>query len=136
MEKVTINIVVPERIMALVQNYLQRIVFGDNKEQFLDFLKTWGVFEPEQYLSEMEIGIIHPDDEEPKILSFDSRQYQDVSEYLSKCVEPTYFDKEIGEHLYSIDCLEGVVFHPPIKVLDFVESVKFTGCSYFRFLKV
>ncbi len=135
MQKIEITVVVPERILELTQNYLQRVVLGDNMSQFHKFLETWGVFEPEQYLSEIEIGIKHPDDEPVKIYSALESEHKEVVEYLKEYIEPTYIDKEIGEDLYNIDCLSEGVFWPPIEVLEFIESVKATDCSYFRFIK-
>lgn len=136
MQKLEITVLVPERIAALVQFFIQYKVFGDNKNIFLDYLEDNDVENPEQYLPEMEIGIKHPDDEPVKIYSALESEHKEVVEYLKEYIEPTYIDKEIGEHLYSIDCLSDGVFWPPIEVLEFIESVKVTGCSYFRFQKV
>jgi hypothetical protein len=135
MEKVKITLVVPERIAALVQNYVQCNLLGDRKDDFLHYLERGRVKNPEQYLPEMEIGIEHPDDEPVKIMSYLAESHKDVLEYLQEYIEPTYSDNKLDEHLYSIDCLSEGVFWPPIKIVEFHESVKATGCSYFRFIK-
>ena len=134
MEKVKITLVVPERIMELSLNYIQGVFLNDNKEHFHKFLEKWGVFEPEQYTSQMEIGIEHPDDEPVKIKDFLAQEHKEVLEYLQEYIEPTYSDNKLDEHLYSIDCLSEGIFYPPIEVVEFHESVKATDCSYFRFV--
>lgn len=136
MQKVKITLVVPERIAALVQLYIQRELIGTgrNDNDFTDYLTIHDVEDPYQYLSEMGIGIEHPDDEPIKIMSYMAESHKEVLEYLQEYIEPTYKDTVQEEHLYSIDCLEENVFWPPIEVLDFIESVKATDCSYFRFV--
>ena len=134
MQKIEITVVVPERILELTQNYLQRIVLGDNMSQFHKFLETWGVFEPEQYTSEMEIGIKHPDDEPVKIASYDDKEHQGTRIWIEDNYFPSYKDKVLDEDLYSTD-LDDDSLSPPQHVLDFIQSVKATDCSYFRFVK-
>lgn len=134
MKKVKITLVVPERIAALVQGYIQIETLGKYSPQFLTYLSVHNVLNPDQYLPEMEIGIEHPDDEPVKIKDFLAQEHKEVLEYLQEYIKPTYSDNEIGEHLYSIDCLSDVVFWPPIEVLELIESVKATDCSYFRFV--
>jgi hypothetical protein len=135
MEKVKITLVVPERIAALVQNYVQVNLLGKGKWDFIEHLDDSDVENPSQYISEIEIGIKHPDDEPVKIMSYLAESHKDVLEYLQEYIEPTYSDNKLDEHLYSIDCLSEGVFWPPIKIVEFHESVKATGCSYFRFIK-
>lgn len=135
METVKITLVVPERIAALAQNYVQRELLGDRAYYFAEYLRRHKVSGPMRYLPEMEIGIEHPDDEPVKIMSFLEADHKEVVEYLQEYIEPTYFDKEIGEHLYSVDCLSETVFWPPIEVIELIDSVKVTDCCYFRFQK-
>jgi len=136
MQKLEITVVVPEEIAALVQNYIQYELTGFGVNQFAEYLRKNKVSGPMQYIPEIEIGIKHPDDEPVKIYSALESEHKEVVEYLKEYIEPTYIDKEIGENLYNIDCLSDGVFWPPIEVLEFIESVKATDCSYFRFQKV
>lgn len=134
MEKVKISLVVPERIMACVQNYIQVNLLGKGKQEFLEYLDESGVENPEQYLPEMEIGIDHPDDEPVKIQDFLLKEHRDVHRWLfnKKCY--SYMDMVLEEHLYSIECVDEINVDPPQYVLDLIQSVKATDCSYFRFV--
>jgi hypothetical protein len=135
MGKLEITVVVPERIAALVQDYLQNWILVGGNSGFMSHLLINEVETPEQFLCEMEIGIKHPDDEPTKIKDFLESEHKEVLKLLQEYIEPTYIDSEIGEHLYSIDCISENVFWPPIEVVEFVQSVKATDCSYFRFVK-
>jgi len=135
MQKLEITVVVPEEIAVLVQNFLQRNAFGDSNNLFHQYLESHGIENPQDFSKEMEIGIKHPDDEPVKIMSYLAESHKDVLEYLQEYIEPTYSDNKLDEHLYSVDCLSEGVFWPPIKIVEFHESVKATNCSYFRFIK-
>lgn len=135
MTKVKITLVVPEQIATLVEYYVQYNLCGSGNPDFKDYLEMSDIDEPGEFMSEMEIGIEHPDDEPVKIMSFLEADHKEVIEYLEEYIEPTYFDKEIGEHLYSVDCLSETVFWPPIEVIELIDSVKVTDCCYFRFQK-
>lgn len=134
MTKVKITLVVPEQIAALVQYFVQHNLCGEGNPDFKDFLKMSGIENVTDLVSEMEIGIEHPDDEPVKIKDYLAQEHKEVLEYLQEYIEPTYSDNELEEHLYSVDCLSEGVFYPPIEVVEFHESVKATGCSYFRFV--
>jgi len=67
MQKLEITVVVPERIAALVQIFLQRNAFGDSNNLFHQYLESHGVENPQEFSKEIEIGIKHPDDEPVKI---------------------------------------------------------------------
>lgn len=134
MQKIKINLLVPERIAALVQHFVQYNLCGEGNPDFKDFLEMSGVENVTDYTSEMEIGIEHPDDEPVKIQDFLRNENKDVHRWLfdKKCY--SYFDMVLDEHLYSIDCLDEINVEPPQYVLYFIESVKATDCSYFRFV--
>ncbi len=133
MQKVKITLVVPERIAVLVQEYVQRELLGTNSYNFAEYLRSHKVSGPVKYLPEMEIGIEHPDDT-VKIQDFWLKEHRDVNRWLlnRKCY--SYMDMILEEHLYSIECLDEINVDPPQYVIDFVESVKATDCSYFRFV--
>jgi hypothetical protein len=139
MQKLEITVVVPERIAALVQDYLQNWILVGGNSGFMSHLLINEVENPEQFLPEMEIGIKHPDDEPVKIYSVLESEHKEVLEYLQEYIGPTYFDSEIGEHLYCTsrlsDHLSDGVFWAPIEVVEFIESVKATDCCYFSFQK-
>ena len=133
MEKVKITLVVPERIAALVQIFLQReILVGGNSGLMFNLLIN-GVENPGQYLSEMEIGIEHPDDEPVKIASYWTKEHIEAKAWIEKNYFPKYNDRILDEDLYGID-LDDDSLTPPQYVVDFIESVKATDCSYFRFV--
>lgn len=133
MEKVTINLVVPERIMALALHYTQCHLYGDDKQKFLDYLENNEVENPKQYLSEMEIGIIHPYDEPVKIMDFWVKENKEAYEWITKNYFPQYEDKILNEDLFGIELLDEELT-PPQTVLELIQSVKSTDCSYFRFV--
>lgn len=135
MEKVKITLVVPERIATEVEQFLKYNISGDNDS--LDwFLDCGGIDNPKQYLSEMEIGIEHPDDVEQLSISNHSEQNNiDVFTWLKIQDDiASYFDFVTNQNVYSVMCLDEINIDPPQYVIDFVESVKATDCSYFRFV--
>lgn len=134
MEKVKITLVVPERIAALVQIFLQRNAFGDSNNLFHQYLESHGVENPQDFSKEMEIGIEHPDDEPIKIASYSAQECENVHYWLSNKSCASYMDLVLNEDLFSIMCLDEINVDPPQYVIDFVESVKATDCSYFRFV--
>ena len=134
MQKVKITLVIPERIMACVLHYTQCHLYGDKKQEFLEYLDESGVENPEQYLSKMEIGIEHPDDEPVKIQDFLSTENKKVRDWLYQKRIWSYMDMVLDEHQFSIMCLDEINVDPPQTVLDFIQSVKATDCSYFRFV--
>lgn len=136
METVKITLVVPERIAALVQLYIQRELIGTgrNDNDFTDYLTIHDVEDPYQYLPEMEIGIEHPDDEPVKVASYWAQEYENVHYWLSNKNCASYMDLVLNEDLFSIMCLDEINVDPPQYVIDFIQSVKATDCSYFRFV--
>lgn len=134
MQKVKITLVVPERIAVLVQEYVQRELLGTNSYNFAEYLGSHKVSGPVKYLPEMSIGIEHPDDEPVKIQDFLLKEHRDVHRWLfnKKCY--SYMDMVLEEHLYSIECVDEINVDPPKYVLDLIQSVKATDCSYFRFV--
>jgi hypothetical protein len=134
MEKIEITVVVPEQIAALVQHYIQRELLGTSSYNFAEYLRSNKVSGPMQYLSEMEIGIKHPDDEPIKIASYEDSVHKEIRKWIEDNYFPQYKDRILDEDLYSIDLDDGSL-NPPQQVLDFIASVKATGCSYFRFIK-
>jgi hypothetical protein len=135
MQKLEITVVVPEEIAALVQHYIQFNLCGEGSNSFIDYLCYSDVENPEHYIPEMEIGIKHPDDEPVKIMDYDRSQNKDVCIWLNNKNCQSYLDLVLDENLFSITCLDEINVNPPQHVLDFIESVKATGCSYFRFIK-
>jgi len=134
MQKLEITVVVPEEIAALVQNYVQVNLLGKGKWDFIEHLDDSDVENPEQYIPEMEIGIKHPDDEPVKIMAFARSQNKDVCIWLNNKKCESYLDLVLDENLFSIMCLDEINVDPPQNVIDFIESVKATDCSYFRFV--
>lgn len=134
MQKIKITLEVPERIAVLVQNYVQRELLGTNSYFFVEHLKAKDVEDAHEYLSEISVGIEHPDDEPVKIQDFLLKEHRDVHRWLfnKKCY--SYMDMVLEEHLYSIECVDEINVDPPKYVLDLIQSVKATDCSYFRFI--
>jgi hypothetical protein len=139
MEKVTISLVVPERIAILVQSFLQYNLIGKRKQDFKDFLGMNGVENVSELVSEMEIGIIHPDDEDIiRIKSFGKNDYPLAHEILREFVLPTYFDPELDENLWSCGVFDKLGVGDDIvnKQLSEMDTIlKRDNCSYFRFEK-
>jgi len=134
MKKLEITVLVPEEIAALVQHFIQHNLCGEGNPDFKDYLEMSGIKKPNKYVSEMEIGIKHPDDEPVKITDFDHKKHREISSWLLRRKLYSYMDMVLDEHLYSIDCIDEINVDPPQIVLDFIESVKATGCSYFMFV--
>jgi len=134
MKKIEITVVVPEDIAVLVQFFIQHNLCGEGNPDFKDYLEMSGVENPSQYTSEMEIGIKHPDDEPIKIMDYDRSQNKAVYTWLTNKNCASYIDLVLDENLFSIMCLDEINVNPPPHVLDFIQSVKATDCSYFRFV--
>lgn len=134
MQKIKITLEVPERIAVLVQNYVQRNLLGDRSDDFIHYLNRAEVENLNHILYEISIGIEHPDDEPIKIQDFLLKEHRDVHRWLfnKKCY--SYMDMVLEEHLYSIECVDEINVDPPKYVLDLIQSVKATDCSYFRFV--
>jgi hypothetical protein len=140
MEKVTISLVVPERIAALVQFFVQHNLCGEGNPNFKDYLEMSGVKKPGKYMSEMEIGIIHPDDDDIiRVKSFGKNDYPLAHEVLREFILPTYFDPELDENLWSYDVVFEKLFIDDEKAKSQLLEIKAIldrdNCSYFRFEK-
>ena len=84
----------------------------------------------------MGIGIIYSDDEPVKIMDFLAKENKKVRDWLYQKRLWSYMDMVLDEHQFRIECWDEINVDPPQYVLDFIQSVKATDCSYFRFLKV